>query len=209
MSVEEALDHLSSLDVETQDDGPVFAKASGYGLEGNSVGTASRPSIQQMVTNLRESMKEVQARVGEAFTEDMMDEVIDLQPSSGQLVMQDTVSTPVLEVMPPDAFQSDENARILGSALHSAVSRANGANRFDVVRDSVTGEPTDVLMHPRDRPLADSKNIFTVRTSADLYMCHLFAIALQPAALEACNKSPWKANNVHAGDKFWNLVWER
>jgi hypothetical protein len=51
----------------------------------------------------------------------------------------------------------------LGRAMASAVTRALGANRFNVVRDSVNGEQMDETMHPPPRPMASSRNTLTVR----------------------------------------------
>jgi hypothetical protein len=50
----------------------------------------------------------------------------------------------------------------LGRSMASAVTRALGAKRFHVVRDSLNGELLDEAMQPPPRPLANSRNTLTV-----------------------------------------------
>lgn len=161
MSAEGTPKHITSVGVELGDTVSGLSAGARYGTNESSLDTEGRPSIQQLVTNLRESMKGVQARVSDTAFVEPVPVLIDQRPSSDDLFLH---TEPVAEwsdmVLPKDHRQTTHQG--LGYALSTAVLRAKGANRFDVVRDSVTGEPTEALMLPPDRPHAESKNVLTV-----------------------------------------------
>lgn len=125
------------------------------------------PTIQQMVTNLRESMKEVHDKLGETDT-DASPPAAE-QWSSFKPQIPHEASLNLSHEASPREFEPhwDDSRPGLGDVLAAAVARAKSANRFEVVRDSVTGEPTDSLMHPKARPYAESRNVYTVRISCN------------------------------------------
>lgn len=140
----------------------------GSGIDGKPRFSADQrlqavPTIQQMVTNLRESMEKVQERLADTDQSP--------NPESTQVPESLSVARPEAHPdasatstphSPPQPHQRSKHPG-MGDSLASAVARANGASRFAVVRDSVTGEPVDALIPTKDRPLADAKNIYTVR----------------------------------------------
>lgn len=138
---------------------PVAAEATGHGAEWTAHTGQAMPTIQQMVKTLRESMKEVYARVGDADT-NSTSQPEELHRADPQLTAD--IPSPLLHAPPPPESAQDGERPAIGNILATAVARAKGANRFEVVRDSVTGQPTDALMHPKDRPHAEARNIFTV-----------------------------------------------
>eukprot|EP00892_Ulva_mutabilis_P004459 jgi/Ulvmu1/2385/UM130_0018.1 len=157
----EGLEHVASLGVEVGASPTGYVARAGYGAIGSGVNTGSKPTIQQMVTNLRESMKEVHDRVGEAAALDPVHDVLEQKPRHDE-PQQDPVPTVVPSARLLSRGINDKKSYPgLGHALRNAVFQAQVANRFDVVRDSVTGEPTEALMVPTDRPFAEARNILT------------------------------------------------
>lgn len=117
-----------------------------------------RPSILEMVSHLRESMVEVQSRIGVKDT-----------PAEQPAVQRQTVTPP--STIPHPARPPIDPSKLglhegFGAALTAAVSQAMSSQRFGAVRDSLTGQASDVLMPPPARHFADEKNILTVRPEA-------------------------------------------
>lgn len=114
-------------------------------------------SIQQLVAHLSDSAQRVQDRIG---VQDVpaVEQPLEQQPEP----MPD--GAPTQESRPtvnPDKFGLHKS---FGAAMTAAVSQAMSAGRFDAVRDSLTGDQVDSLMHLPQRPLAEPKNVLTVRT---------------------------------------------
>lgn len=156
---EESEEEVFSVDIAASSSSLEITEATGHGAEWTAHTGQAMPTIQQLVTNLRESMKEVNARVGDADTKSIP-QTAELHQADPQLTSD--ISPPSLHVPRPPYSTQDGDPPGIGDILATAVARAKGANRFEVVRDSVTGEPTDSLMHPKDRPHAEARNIFTV-----------------------------------------------
>jgi hypothetical protein len=128
-------------------------------LEVDGMPNEAHPSIQQLVYNLRRSLKAVEGKIG------MRDVSV---PSEHESARQSTAGSSRKPGIPPKppGFTNVDLHDGLGGSLSSAISRALGANRFGVVRDSLTGHQADALMLPPTRPFADERNVLTVRDAA-------------------------------------------
>ena len=117
-------------------------------------------SIQQLVDHLSDSAQRVQGKIG---VKDMPANTLQTapKPSFPEEDRSQAVQAPSRPTVNPDKFGLH---RSLGTAITAAVSQATSDGRFNNVRDSLTGDQADALMHPPQRPLAEPKNVLTVRT---------------------------------------------
>jgi hypothetical protein len=109
-----------------------------------------RPSIMEMVSHLRDSMVEIQSRLGASGVH--ADELPSRKDAADSQPAQPATDARRFGLQ--DSFKT---------AMVNAVAQLLNANRFAVVRDSLTGQQPDESLHPPPRPFADEKNILSVR----------------------------------------------
>ena len=138
--------------------GPTAELDSAFDREPTTAALNNQLSIQQLVHHLSDSAHRVQDMLG---MKDMPAQALQKsKPSMPEEDCSQAAQAAARRTVKPDKFGLHES---FGGAVATAVSQATSAGRFNAVRDSLTGDQADALMQPPQRPLAEPKNVFTVR----------------------------------------------
>lgn len=129
---------------------------SGFDREPGTIPLSNQLSIQQLVAHLSDSAQKVQERIGAAHSLDKSS----VQQPEPPIAESQPSQKPAQATVNPETFGLHDT---FGAAMTTALSQAVSAGRFNAVRDSLTGDQFDTLMQPPQRPLAEARNVFTVR----------------------------------------------